>query len=160
MCPFGCDVCHRLPPLSAIVYFKPLDSFLGKKLNPKTPPASLFTPRPLPRLGFFSLSTKTLPSPRKQTLNSQILCGRLQGTDAHTHTHTHTHTCHHYSKKNGRKKRERRHTSDLTALPVTSHDITAIHLKRKTVHVYLTHFMDYICCSDTGKHSECQDNGS
>lgn len=101
-----------LLPLLAIVYFKP--STLKKTKHLQHPSSHHSSVCPHEPQDF-------CPSITNKHIHTKIVCGRLQRTD-----------CHRYSKENWRKTREWRHTSDLTALPVTSHDIMAIYSLRES----------------------------
>lgn len=82
--PFGCNVCHCFTSPLGDCLLQTLNSFLGEKQNPKTPPASLFTPLLCVQVLFLFLSLKTLPFPHKHTHKGDFVCGCLQGTDACT----------------------------------------------------------------------------
>lgn len=110
---YGCNVCHCFSSPLGDCLLQTLNSFLGEKQNPKTPPASLFTP-----LCVFCFSSRALSLCPSLTYT----CIKHMWFVAVYRELMHAHICDHYSKENGRKMGNWRHTSDLTALPVTSHD--------------------------------------
>ena len=125
--PLGCDVCYGFTSPPGDCLLQSLNSFFyGRKTKP-------WNTSSIP------LHTTSLSVPPSEPQDFA-----LPYINTHTHIRTHTHSHRavcarlHVStrlspfivKKRG-ERRERRRTSDLTAPPVTSHDITEIHSQKE-----------------------------